>query len=175
MSDKLEPGEFWNLMDEYARAFGWVVMHWTRLEHNMMVLVEKLTGTDRTTAEAIYLPLRANARSQLIAALAKANIPEKHLQDRVLEFVTQFDSVRIQRNHLMHSPIAWVSDADSTMRQRRESQYGQVKKALAEVPLSDVRSLGATINGLGHKVLGEICFHKDFAARFEALRTQIRS
>jgi len=151
-------------MDEYAKAFGWVIMHWSRLEHALSVLVAKLAGTTETTAEIIYLPLSADSRKKLITALAQANLPAGSLQDKVLESMTRFDAARIRRNNFIHSPVAWVDPEDNTIRQRNDQQRGVLKKAISEVPLNEVRKLARDLNAWVTRS----------SARFVFIRTSLR-
>jgi hypothetical protein len=166
MSKGLTPQEFWSLMDDYAKAFGWIAMHWSHLERNMCILLQRLAGTSRTTAEAIYLPLNADSRKKLLASLVLANISDEPLRTRLLDFLDRFDAARVRRNNYMHSSVAWVDPQDQIMRQHRESQRGKLKKDVAEVPLAEVQLFRDELNRLGNEVLADFCFHADFAEAF---------
>jgi hypothetical protein len=169
MKSELTPDEFWQHMDEYAKHFGWIAMHWSRLEKNMCVLLEKLAGTSRETAEAIFLPLNADARKNLLLALTDLNVNKENLKLRIKKFLTEFDESRIQRNRFMHSGVAWVDPKDGVMRQHRDSQRGQLKRLIDEVPIEMVEKLSRDLNGLQNSVLADICFNNDFADEFEKI------
>lgn len=169
MSDSLTPREFWELMDDYAKAFGWIAMHWSKLERNMCFLLQRLTATNAATAEAIYLPLNADSRQKLLSALVLLNVSDKALQSRLFDFLSRFDKARIQRNHLMHSSVAWVDPEDRVMRQFREKQRGKLQKSIAEVSLIEAQDLGDDLNRLGNEVLADFCYHPDFQDAFRAI------
>jgi hypothetical protein len=169
MQSKQTPEDFWQHMDEYAKHFGWIAMRWSHLERNMCALLEKLAGTSRETAEAIYLPLNADARKNLLLALTDLNVTNEILNLRIKKFLTEFDELRIQRNRFMHCAVAWVDPKDGVMRQHRDSQRGQLKKVIDEVPIEMVWKLSRDLNGLQNSVLADICYNDDFAEAFEKI------
>jgi hypothetical protein len=171
MSQQMDPKAFWEHMDEYAQAFGWIAMHWARLEQGLSMLIGKLAGTDLATAEIIALPLNAFSKYQLVQALARQNLAEGPLRDKVLELIDRFDKLRVRRNAFVHSAVDFVDPADGLMLQRRDKQRGELVKDVAKVPLREVRELGKSLNGLWNE-LGHICFHHDFAAAFATIRSK---
>ena len=166
----MTPDEIWERMDQYATAFGRLSMAWSNLEYNMAALTERLLGTTKQNADIVYYSMNPVARKDLISALAKQNLDEA-LQAKIAAFLAEYDRIRVRRNDIIHSPVAWLDPADGIMRQRITKQRGVLRETVVEAPLKQVEQLAREANGLAHAVLGEITYHADFEAAFIAIKT----